>query len=536
MIRLNKKLTARLPSLTATAVLILLAPVTRSTRAAITLSADFDSGSLCLTASNACDDNGVPSSVSGNTVTLVGRDNFNPGDWKWIYFQAAGVNGQAVTFEIGDDFETGASSLNGHKMVYSYNQQDWSFFDQNFRTPTEDKFTFFNNSPFTQNTVYVAYGLPYPYQRVVDHTAGLVGSPWVSPTASADENLVVGHSPGGVDDIGRIIAPHNLYGYEITDPAAVEPKKKIVLNSGVHANETLGDFVVEGLVDFLVSEDLRAAQLRRYAEFYVYPMTNPDGRYAGNNRTTVAVGDVDLNRAWNPPSYTEPGDASPIVEDATVGEAMRADTGGDVDYLIDFHSTVNGKSGHYGYILPDWQNDPFWTAVRAREPEVLTGTALLQDFTAAKFGRDELNAEFSATFETEFIADENIDRFLNLGRNFGLAWYDAFAVPADLNFDGVLDADDWLAFIAGSETDLSGLTEIEQYARGDLNGDGMNDILDFAIFKQTYVQQNGAGAFAALFENVPESSSLILAAIGIIAKTVGRPRSKRRPSMQYSFV
>ena len=503
-------------------------PVSRSARAVITLSADFDSGSLCLTASNACDDNGVPSSVSGNTVTLVGRDNFNSGNWKWIYFQAAGVSGQTVTFEIGDDFETGASSLNGHKMVYSYNQQDWFFFDQNFRTPAESKFTFFNNSPFTQDTVYVAYGLPYPYQRVVDHTAGVVGSPWVSPTASADTNLVIGHSPGGVDDIGRTIAPRNLYGYEITDPSAIEPKKRIVLNSGVHANETLGDFVLEGLVDFLVSDDLRAAQLRRYAEFYVYPMTNPDGRYAGNNRTTVAVGSIDLNRAWNPPAYTEPGDNHMIAEDAIVGEAMRTDTGGNIAYLIDFHSTVNGKSGHYGYILPEWQGDPFWTAVRAREPEVLTGAALLQDFTAAKFGRDELNAEFSATFETEFIADENIDRFLELGRNFGLAWYDAFAVPADLNFDGKLDVDDWLAFIAGSETTLSGLPQVEQYARGDLNGDGVNDILDFAMFKQDYIQLNGGGAFAALFQNVPETSTCALSLIGIFACAMGRCNSAQQ--------
>src|SRR5262245_31032918 len=68
--------------------------------AAITLDANFDSGSLCLVPSAACDDTGVASSVSGNTVTLVGRDNFNNGSWKWIYFRANGVNNQLVNFEI----------------------------------------------------------------------------------------------------------------------------------------------------------------------------------------------------------------------------------------------------------------------------------------------------------------------------------------------------------------------------------------------------------------------------------------------------
>src|SRR5262245_52723421 len=101
--------------------------------AAITLNANFDSGSACLVPSNACDDNGVASTVSGNLVTLVGRDNYNTNEWKWLYFSAAGVNGQQVTFEIGDDFDTGASSLNGHKMVYSYDQQNWFFFDNNAR-------------------------------------------------------------------------------------------------------------------------------------------------------------------------------------------------------------------------------------------------------------------------------------------------------------------------------------------------------------------------------------------------------------------
>jgi hypothetical protein len=477
-------------------------------QAAITLDANFDNGSLCLSPSSACDDSGVASSVSGNTVSLVGRDNFNNTDWKWVYFQAAGVNGQLVNFEIGDDFQTGSSNLADHKFVYSYDQQNWSFFDNNQLITSQDKFVFSNNSAFAQDTVYVAYGLPYPYQRTVDHVASLAASPWVAPTATANDSLVVGQSPGGVDDVGRAIAPHNLYGFKVTDPSATGPKQKIVLASGVHANETVGNLTLEGLLDFLVSDDLQAAKLRRYAEFYVYPMVNPDGRFAGNNRTTVAVGDVDPNRAWNPPSYREPGDTSTIAEAAQVGEAMRTDTGGDVDYLIDFHSTVNHSIPyHYGYILPAWQNDPYWLAVRSHEPSLITANASLIDYTLAKFGRDELNAEFSATFETLFIADENVDRFLSLGENFGRAWVDVLTVASDLNFDGVLDAQDYVVLTSYAETNLSALTPIERFARGDLDGDGNNDIFDFALFKQDYLNAHGTAGFAALFQTVPEPTT-----------------------------
>ncbi|MGD9634018.1 MAG: M14-type cytosolic carboxypeptidase [Pirellulales bacterium] len=491
--------------------IIIAAVSTPHCAAAIALDADFDSGSLCLAPSGACDDAGVASSVSGNNVSLVGRDNFSNNQWKWIYFRAAGVGGQTVNFEIGDDFDVGSSSLVGHKFVYSYDQEHWTFFDNNQLIPSQDKFVFSNNTPFNQDQVYVAYGLPYPYQRVVDQTAELAANPWVSPTASGSPALVVGNSPGGTDDIGRAIAPHNLYGFRITDGDSQAPKKKIVLSSGVHANETVGNWTLEGLVNFLVSDDLAAAQLRRYADFYVYPMVNPDGRYAGNNRTTVQVGDVDPNRAWNPPSYTEPGDTSTLVDIARVGNAMRVDTGQDIDYLVDFHSTVNHELPyHYGYILPAWQSNPFWQAVLAREPTLITASASLVDFTLAKFGRDVLNAEFSATFETLFIADENVDRYLSLGRNFGLAWRDVLVVAGDLNFDGALNGQDYLALAAHSETDLAPFSAIERYERGDLDGDGLNTISDFVLFKSIYEEAHGAAAFEAMLQTVPEPGTACL--------------------------
>jgi hypothetical protein len=251
-------------------------------------------------------------------------------------------------------------------------------------------------------------------------------------------------------------------------------------------------------------------------------MANPDGRYAGYNRSTVAVDDIDPNRVWNPPSYVDPDNPSPTLTDIRqVGQAMRLDTDQDVDYLIDFHSTVNGKSGHYGFILPEWQSDPFWLALRGLEPSLVTNSASLVDFTGAKFGRDVLNAEFSATFETQFIADENVDRFLSLGHNFGLAWWDTWHVDGDLDFDGELGLADWQLFIAAAETDLFGLSPIERYERGDLNADGTNDIADFIRFKQSYEEANGAGSFAAMLGGVPEPSSLLLATSSAIL-IVGR--------------
>lgn len=481
--------------------------IVNSARGAILLDADFDSGSL----------NEANSSVSGNLVMLAGRDNYNTGDWKWLYFSADGVAGQQLTFRIGDNFDTGGGSLNGHKMVYSYDQENWFFFENNVRNAAQDTFTFSKNGPFTEDRVYVAYGLPYPQSRVVEHTANLIANPYVSPTISGNSNLVIGQSPGGIDDLGRVIAPQDMYGYKITDPeGGAIAKKKVVLFGGVHANETLGNFTLEGLIDFLVSDEVEAAILRKYAEFYVHPMANPDGRLAGYNRSTVQRENLDPNRYWIPPNYNGLDDIE------VVGDSVRIDTGLDIDYLIDFHSTVNGKTGHYGYILPVYQSDPLWQTILQLEPEINTNNALLVDDTAAKFGRDHLNAEFSATFETQFLPDENIDRYLSLGRNFGLAFQQVLYEFADLNFDGTLGPADWEKFLAGAETDLSLLAPIDAYEAGDLNGDGMNDIVDFGLFKEGYIAVNGLTAFQALFAPVPEPSvlSLSLVALPIIVTRI----------------
>ena len=479
----------------------------------IVLDGDFDHGGL----------DEANSSVNGSQVMLAGRDNFNPGDWKWLYFSADNVNGLQPVFQIDDDFATGGANLNDHEMVYSYDQVNWQFFDNNDRNAGQDTFTFFNDSSFTQERVFVAYGLPYSYGRVSAHTTLVASSPWVSPTNSANTNLVIGQSPGGIDDLGRTVLPRDMYGYKITDDSATGPKKKIAVIAGVHSNETLGNYTLEGLVDYLLSDDLEAGMLRRQAEFYVYPMANPDGRFAGYNRSTVQRESLDPNRFWESPNY---GTMSDIRE---VGDALLADTGGDVDYFIDFHSTVSGKDGHFGFVFPDFQADPFWLNFLQLEPSVSTRNASLINLTAAKFGRDELDAEFTMTFETQFIGGENVDRFHDLGTNFGQAFGQVFRVFADLNFDSQLDVLDWQLFIAGAETDLSGLSAIEAYAAGDLDGDGVNSIEDFGLFKDAFVAVHGLAGFEALFTQVPEPSTLAIAmlAVAMCPRRVGRALDKQ---------
>ena len=121
------------------------------------------------------------------------------------------------------------------------------------------------------------------------------------------------------------------------------------------------------------------------------------------------------------------------------------------------------------------------------------------------------------TFETRFIAGENEDRFVTLGQNFGQAFADILATAfGDIDFDGDIDADDYLILTTNGETSTASLSVIDAYALGDLNTDGANDVLDFSLFKDAFIQENGIVAFANLLAGVPEPSGFVAATIAAL--------------------
>jgi hypothetical protein len=377
--------------------------------AQITLVADFDHGSL----------NTDQSFVSNDQVFLVGRDNFYPNKWKWLYFNVLNTQDRRLKFQISDAFVEGADRLASLKMVYSYDQQAWHFFDHGTLGTEGGTYHFHNDHPFDHPSVYIAYGIPYPLQRITDWINRIHTSPWVHPTSSANPDLTLGWSSGGTDELGRSIPPHTLYGFRITDLDVVTRKTQIVLMSGVHPNEPLANYLLEGLIDFLIGDTPEAQALRRVADVYVYPMVNPDGRFAGYNRSTVQHIDRDANRCWREELYADMDDIRYIAE------AIKMDAGLQVDYFIDFHCW-SGTEQHFGILSFEegFHLDPFWKALIQREPTIGTEDSDFENWSTETFAVKRLNAGFSMTFENMFIPGENIDRYHRLGRNMGLAFAD----------------------------------------------------------------------------------------------------------------
>lgn len=99
-----------------------------------------------------------------------------------------------------------------------------------------------------------------------------------------------------------------------------------------------------------------------------------------------------------------------------------------------------------------------------------------------------------------------------------------FFSRSDLNGSGEVDVADWILFLDGNGDNLSGLSEVAQALKGDLNGDNLNNHADFLLFRQDFIDAQGLEAFEALIATVPEPSALVLTAIGLLAAVSTRAR------------
>lgn len=368
---------------------------------AIVLSQDFDSGSLNVAAST----------VSGNTVNLVGRRTWTQAGYssyyRWVYFKASGVAATQPQFRISSTLFLG--DLSDHRYLYSYDQSEWHYFDNCYTSG--GTYYFRNNTAFTGNDVYVAYSVPYPFEQTQAHVATVAASPFVSPTASGSGDLVIGQTAGGIDDLGRTIAPNDLYGFKICDTSQPGPKAKVLLSGGNHACETPGSHALEGAIDFLLGDAPEAQWLRRAAEFYVYPQMNPDGREAGYYRSTVENPSKDFNRYWNNPAG--------FADMTAVRSAMILDTGGDIDYLFDFHSMFGAWNRNaYFEVRPSDANSAFAQALAELEPDIEQSISSGTSGMLRIWAHTGLNAEHS--FTPEFgchpgVLEERLDE---MGANY----------------------------------------------------------------------------------------------------------------------
>lgn len=198
--------------------------------------------------------------------------------------------------------------------------------------------TLSNDTPFPCDPVYICTWPAYPYARALRKVAGWLQSSYCSDTPSGTAGVLGASTPRLDGNYGRTVPALSYLGVKITDPASSETKNTAVLVSGVHACETPGNWALEGAVDFLLSADSDAALLRTWFDFYIYPMVNPQGRWAGYQRSQPEDPNLNTNRQWLTPGALENVDAFVT--------AITADTGGALEVGIDFHTNLAETHGY----------------------------------------------------------------------------------------------------------------------------------------------------------------------------------------------
>ena len=151
--------------------------------------------------------------------------------------------------------------------------------------------TFTLDFPHSNDTVLIAYSYPYTYTDLVDTLTKIETNDKMSEFCLRKT-------------LCRTIAGNRCEYLTITSrKKGIEAanRKSVVLTARVHPGETVGSWMMQGVLDFLTSiDDPEAQLLRENFVFKIIPMLNPDGVINGNYRCSLSG--CDLNRRWKTPS------------------------------------------------------------------------------------------------------------------------------------------------------------------------------------------------------------------------------------------
>jgi hypothetical protein len=146
------------------------------------------------------------------------------------------------------------------------------------------------------------------------------------------------------DEIGKSIEGKSLHMLIITNFNdsfdELANKKAIIFTGRIHPGESNGSYVVQGVIEFLLSNDPAAKNLRKNFIFKIVPMLNPDGVVHGNFRMNCLG--KDLNRMWDEPDEK----ICPTIYN-TLKMIKKTEESRDIYFFCDFH----GHSNKHNFFL-----------------------------------------------------------------------------------------------------------------------------------------------------------------------------------------
>ncbi len=222
--------------------------------------ANFDSGNLQSVTTN----DSINFTVRVNS-DIVGR---------WFYFKMKNVKNRYVAVTIQNSDAT--------RPMYSYDNKNWIRFTA-VESPQKNVF----RKTYTEDSVYVAYYVPYSVSQLTEKVNQLINNPYVE-----------------IDTIGFSEQNRPLIVLTITDFTIPDSQKFFIWTHGrTHPSETPSSYHLDGIINYFLSDDEVASYLRTKIKWFILPFINPDGVYLGKSR--VNANNIDLERSWNlSPSQT----------------------------------------------------------------------------------------------------------------------------------------------------------------------------------------------------------------------------------------
>jgi len=145
----------------------------------------------------------------------------------------------------------------------------------------------------TENIKDDRYGLQFQVKLESECTQVARIVPYTNSDLQQTLTRVKRHPDARVYFIGASAEGRPLEMVEIGDPAAPH---RICLRGRAHPWESGGSWMLEGLMNFLISDSPEAAEIRKQVCFCLMPMANKDGVFRGMTRFNI--NGWDLNRNW----------------------------------------------------------------------------------------------------------------------------------------------------------------------------------------------------------------------------------------------
>lgn len=144
--------------------------------------------------------------------------------------------------------------------------------------------------PYSADTVFLSYFYPFSYSDLQGFLNILSMSPVTSSPCNIFRRQLLCRTRLGnrVD----LLTVTNLN----STASVMRDRPVVILSARVHPGEVNASWLMKGVLDFLLSKNSVAAELRNKFVFKVIPCLNPDGVICGNHRCSLSG--VDLNRQY----------------------------------------------------------------------------------------------------------------------------------------------------------------------------------------------------------------------------------------------